>query len=129
MNKQKFIDKLGILNKRLKQKGFSALILVIIGVTLLAIPLSIFLVKQQTQLKSKATVGSNPSGSPVPGDATGDGCVSDEDKNCWRTRSGNSADFNRNNKTDLIDYTIWLDAFNSGHYACTGTVSSTCVNH
>lgn len=54
----------------IKQNGFSALSLIIVGVTLLAIPLGVVLVQRQTQIKSKAvgegTCRDNPPSAVAP---------------------------------------------------------------
>lgn len=76
----------------------------------IAIPLGTFLVKNQTQLQSKATV------SATAGDADGDGCVGIKDYQEWLKQKGQTgedltADFDNSGTVNEDDYNRWLSGF------------------
>ena len=101
----------GLLNKK---NIITGAILVCLVIT---IPLGTYLVKNQTQLKSKASL------SNIAGDADGDGCVGIKDYQEWLKQKGQTgqnltADFDENGTVNEGDYNRWLSEFQNVAHRC-----------
>lgn len=102
----------------MNKKNIAALLT--ISFVMISIPLGVYLVQREQNLRSKA-IENTVTASDIA-DADGDLCVSQNDYDIWldqfKNASGASADFDKNGVVGPEDYALWLKQFNGHQYEC-----------